>query len=246
MLRSFLKTIVLPPTSLVLLFLVGLVVGRRRRRLGRGIAAAALAASLLLTLPLVAALLMQAVQCSDPLDEAAVPKGAVIVILGGDVRPHAPELGAPTVGSMTLERIRYGAVLAHRLGLGVLVTGGTVHADAPAGGALMRDVLNDEFGVAVRYVEGRSDNTRENASMSAPILKADGVTHVVLVTHAWHLPRAVPEFEAAGFVVHAAPTAFAAPVELGLGAIVPSSRAFRDAALAIHELLGRSFYDWTR
>ena len=54
----------------------------------------------------------------------------------------------------------------------------------------MREALEHEFGVPVRWVGRRSRNTHENARRSAAILRADGVTRVVLVAHSFDMPRA--------------------------------------------------------
>ena len=47
------------------------------------------------------------------------------MILGGGLRRSAPEYGGDTLGRLTLERLRYGAMLAKRTGLPVMVSGGT-------------------------------------------------------------------------------------------------------------------------
>ena len=76
----------------------------------------------------------------------------------------------------------------------------------------MREVLESEFEVAVSWSERESTDTLENASLSAPILNKNGVRTILLVTHAWHMPRARACFEAQGFTVLAAPTGMQAGV----------------------------------
>ena len=77
-------------------------------------------------------------------------------------------------------------------------------ADAEA----MKEAIEGYFGGRVQWVESASRDTAENAAYSAAILKAAGITRVALVSHAWHLRRAVPLFERQGLDVMAAPTGF--------------------------------------
>jgi len=100
-------------------------------------------------------------------------------------------------------------------------------------------VLTGEFGVPVRWVEGGSANTRQNARFSAEMLKRDGVTRVLLVTHAWHVPRAMRSFERAGLAVSPAPTLFHREPLTPLD-FLPKSYA--GAHYAMHEWLGLIWY----
>ena len=62
----------------------------------------------------------------------------------------------------------------------------------------MQLVLRRDFGTEARWLEAGSDNTRESAGNTARLLSGQGVRRVVLVTHAWHMPRSVALFEAQG------------------------------------------------
>jgi uncharacterized SAM-binding protein YcdF (DUF218 family) len=78
--------------------------------------------------------------------------------------------------------------------------------DSETEAALMRDALENEFGVKVRWVEDRSRNTRENATFSAALLDREGIKRVVLVLHSFDVPRARVEFAQAGIDTIPAPT----------------------------------------
>jgi uncharacterized SAM-binding protein YcdF (DUF218 family) len=129
----------------------------------------------------------------------------------------------------------------------VYVTGGSPPPEDPPLAELMRRTLEGELGVAVAGVEDRSLTTEENASRSLDMLRPTGIGHVLLVTHAWHMPRAVAAFEREGLTVTPAPTGFIhrAPEEPRRGDYrdwLPSAGAFSVSYFALHEHLGRVWY----
>ncbi len=65
----------------------------------------------------------------------------------------------------------------------------------------MRNALESEFGVRVRWLEDRSRNTHENAQFTAARLEQEGVKRVVLVAHGLDMRRARAEFTATGLEV---------------------------------------------
>jgi uncharacterized SAM-binding protein YcdF (DUF218 family) len=94
-----------------------------------------------------------------------------------------------------------------------------------------------------RWTETASRDTAENASFSARILRGEGVTRVLLVTHALHMKRAQSEFEASGMRVIPAPTGFVHGKGVGdafFGAM-PSAGTAYAGWLATHEWLGNAF-----
>ena len=106
-------------------------------------------------------------------------------------------------------------------------------------------VLEEELGVSVNWVEGKAGNTRENASFSSAILREKGIQRVLLVTHAWHMPRAKGAFEVAGLEVIPAPTAFKEPAPRELGSYIPSAHNLRESYWGVHEWVGGIWYRWT-
>lgn len=166
----------------------------------------------------------------------------VMVILGGGIQSDAPEYGdGASINARTLERLRYGAFLYRKTGKPILVTGGAPQgyaAEAP----IMRSILEDEFKVPVGWVESNSRTTRENARFSARILKQAGISRIYLVSHSWHLARAVPEFEREGLVVVPAGTGYASVNHIGLFDFVPDYRAVANSVLAFHEWIGLAWY----
>jgi uncharacterized SAM-binding protein YcdF (DUF218 family) len=106
----------------------------------------------------------------------------------------------------------------------------------------MQRILVNEFGVPVRWVEDRSIDTHENATLSAEMLKRDGVSSVLLVTHAWHMRRAMLAFQSAGLAPVAAPTRFIRPSKPIGRDFVPDASALRASYYALHEWGGLLWY----
>jgi uncharacterized SAM-binding protein YcdF (DUF218 family) len=65
----------------------------------------------------------------------------------------------------------------------------------------MAEVLNNEFNQVVRWKEQNSRNTAENALYTKEILSQENITHIILVTHAFHMHRAVEQFKQQGLQV---------------------------------------------
>ena len=238
-LKSLLHELLLPPAAPLLLAAAGvwLIAARsagRARRTGWVLLIAGLAALWLLAIPLVADALSRAAQRCPALDLSRPVQAQAIVILGGArERPGAPEYGGePAVELSLLARVNYGAFVARRTRLPVLVSG--TAAEAPA----MRAALARDFDIPTRWMEDRSRDTFQNAQFSARLLKPAGVTRIILVTDADHEWRAVGEFASAGFSVVPAPVGLYVPGEITVLSYVPSARALARSSAALGELIG--------
>ena len=106
----------------------------------------------------------------------------------------------------------------------------------------MAESLREEFRLPVAWVEDASADTWENATFSARILREQGIHSVYLVTHGWHMRRAVRAFQKAGLAVTAFPTLIDSPSGLLLTDYVPGMDALRDTYYAAHEWIGDIWY----
>lgn len=238
--KTLLHTLLLPPGGPLLLATAGAWLiarrgaGVRARRTGWALLVAGLATLWLLAIPLVADALGRAAQRCPPFDLNRPVQAQAIVILGGDApRLDAVEYGGePAVALGLLERVNYGAFLARRTGLPVVVSGS--HTEALA----MSASLTRDFGIRTRWVEERSRDTFENAQFCAELLRPFGITRIVLVTEADHEWRAMQEFVSAGFGVVAAPVGVLGPSDIDPRSFVPSGAALSRSTAALYELLG--------
>ena len=240
---AFFARLVLPPVGPLLLLVAGLWIARRRPRAGRWMGIVGTAALLLSAMPYVSSALLRTLQLDAALPaRGELPRAGAIVVLGADYVPQAPELGRAAAGKLTAERLSYGASLHRRSGLPLLVTGGKLLPNAPALGVVMRQTLEEDHRVEARWVERAARNTRENARGAARLLGGAGIRRVLLVTHAWHMPRARGAFEAAGLEVIPAPMGFRGWPPFGVGSFVPSAKSLQETYWALHEWLGRAWY----
>ena len=240
---ALVKSLLLPPFGLFVLIVVGWLIMHRRRRLGRALFAAGLVALYLFSTPYIGSSLLRGLQVDQPLPlDPSVQDIGAIVVLGANVRRQAPEFGGDTVGSLTLERIRYGAKLHRELGLPLLVTGGATRPQGYPVGLAMRESLEQDFVVPVRWAETEAVNTYENAKHSSDILTSMGITKIYLVTHAWHMPRARMAFETVGLKVVSAPTGFLARPTPEFGDFIATASGLLMSYYALYEGVGYLWY----
>ena len=196
----YLKKLILPPTAPLLATVAGwLLYFAGIERLGLMLAFLGVVALYLLGIPPCGRLLLRTLDRFPPLDtsDPAARDAGAIVILDAGRQSAAPERGGDSVSPRTLERLAAGASVYKSLGLPILVSGDGAQE-------LMAEVLDQSFGVPVRWIERESRDTQENAEFSARLLHAARIQHVVLVTHFWHMPRAAAAFRRAGLTVTAA------------------------------------------
>lgn len=237
-LRILLRTLILPPACLLILGFAGVLLARRYRGLGSALAALSLAALWLLATPVIADGLERMVDRYSALDLSRPVQAQAIVILGGGgYRQYAPEYGGPAPEYAMYDRLAYGAYVARHLGLPVLVTGNGMEA------VTMQVSLARDFGVRTKWLDEAAEDTYDNAHDAARILRAAGISRVVLVTSDTHLRRAALEFEAAGLSIVAAPADVAAPREIGVLRFVPTATGLLRSGTAVYELVGGAVRD---
>lgn len=236
--KKIVSALILPPTSLVLLAFVGLWLSKSRPKTGKTLVAASLICLLTLSLPTTGNALLQSLETIPPISKAQLQDIQAIVILGGGKYSRPPEYERQdTASRWTLERIRYGAYLQTRTNKPILVSGG-----APFGGRseadAMAEALERDFHSKDVWIEGQSKDTAENAAFSAGILKEHNVHRVALVSHAWHLSRAIKLFEQQGVTAYPAPTGYTDEDNENINRWLPSASALYKSALSIKEYLG--------
>ncbi len=162
--------------------------------------------------PLGNALILPLEQRFPPVEVSRLGEIAGVIILGGAEDGRISE-GRGGLGlNEAAERITEGARLAKLFpqakivftgGVGRLWFGGT-----PGAGPVARFLTGMGVSPERIVLEDKSRNTRENAALTRDLLKPASGERWVLVTSAYHMPRAVGVFRRAGFDVLPFPVDF--------------------------------------
>ncbi len=237
--QQALTALVLPPVGLILVIaLCGAIAWRGLRLAGAGVVLGA-AGLLVLSTPLAANLLMDSLERGlEPVSTTSATPGA-IVILGAEI--ISTRAGAD-IGPMTLERLRAGAALHRRTGLPMLVTGGVLAAGTLPVATLMARSLHTDFGLTAQWVEPQAPDTRGNATFSTALLREAGVGTAYIVSHGWHLPRALAAFRRAGLEPIAAAVRPSRTFSLRWSDWLPRPDHLADSWFALREWAGRLVY----
>jgi uncharacterized SAM-binding protein YcdF (DUF218 family) len=242
--KSVLLSLAMPPTGFILLVAAGLLMSGTWHRRGRRLAWGALIALIIFGMPVCSYSLLLSLESDLPTTPPPDHPPQAIIILGGEViRAHEEPLGIRP-GLLTLDRLRTGSMLQRRTGLPVLVTGGPTQRNTAPVALVMEQSLKDDFHTPAQWVEPKADDTWENARFSAAILRAQGITSVYVVTHAWHMRRALVAFADTGLIVTAFPTSFDDPMRPEFGDFLPRAAGWQTGYFALHEWIGYAWYKY--
>jgi uncharacterized SAM-binding protein YcdF (DUF218 family) len=243
---AFIKTLILPPTLNFIFIFSGLLIKNKYKVTSQVLLYSGSITLLLFCFPPFSNFLLNKIEKYSALDlPVVVNNEQAIVVLSGGIQPLRKEYGREIDGTATLQRNLYAAFLYKQVKLPVLVTGGLFKSSEYSEAAVMATTLVNIFSVNVTWLEEQSKNTAENAIYSAAILKENDIDSVYLVTHAWHMPRAVMMFEQEGINVTPAPTLFNADIiNSDWKYYFPSLSALSKTKIAMHEFIGIIWYKY--
>lgn len=250
--KHVVAALLLPPVPLLVLILMGAWRLGRRRRLGASLVVAGVALVWLSACSGSGYLLSKVwlrpphaleAQRIEQLRTEAARKRTLIVTLGGGSEAFAPEYGTSNLDHASLERLRYGVWLARATGLPLAFSGGVGWAQggSQTEAEVAERIARQEYGVALRWIERESRDTRENAARSVGLAKQAGIDHLIVVTHDWHMPRALRAFRRAAdgaLSIEAAPMGLAERTQMPHRAWLPSTDGLTHVRQVVHELLG--------
>lgn len=248
--RGALKLVLLPPGILLVLMLAGWMLGRRL--IGRLTLLVAIAGFYVLSTPAGVDWLAQRVETVTavaPPQVATIDADAIWVLLAG-IRDDNPEHGgAPWPGAYSMPRLDYALRLHRQTGLPIALSGGSPKGDTPPVAEVAAQWLRQQAAVEPLLVESASRDTWENARESARQFNARGIERVLLVTHAFHMPRAMLSARSAAVAVTPAPCCFmhtpADPAKpSAIDDYLPSPGKLGQSYLILHEMAGLVWYGY--
>ncbi|MEZ5935905.1 MAG: YdcF family protein [Alphaproteobacteria bacterium] len=237
-----------PIGLVILLTIAGMIVIPFRRRPGLFLLALAAAWLWVASMPAFAAFAVATLERQyPPVAAEAAPKADVAIVLTGGIGPAAAPRTDPDLKDES-DRVLHAARLyrAGRVGR-ILVTGGFLPW-VPQGrpeAELTRSLLVD-WGIPAEAVAiaGESRNTYENALEIEAMRREAPFDTALLVTSAYHMPRAMAVFRKAGLPVTAAATDIIALDDVPATPLrwLPSASALAVTTLTIREWLGYAAY----
>ncbi|MGN7760284.1 YdcF family protein [Paenibacillus sp. 22594] len=237
---KFVYSFVLPPGLFVVL-LLGMTIWLWRS--SRRPALVLLGITFLLYLsmtPLIGNLLMAGLE--RQYDKPELIQGDVIVVLGGGATSGTPDIdGEGNMYGSAANRLLTAVRLYRQTGLPILFSGGQVFPDSGNEANIAKRQL---MGLGVPetdiLTENRSLNTEQNATNTAALMKSKGLSHPILVTSAFHMPRAMLYFKDSGLLPLAYPTDYTVSLEgrLYTAKFSPSPSAINNTGTALKEYLG--------
>ncbi len=234
------------PSTLVLLFLLlAFVLLLVRRRRGAGLSLlVALALVFLGSSPLVSDVYNRHERQYTPIPVAQSPTADAIVLLAGDISiPIPPRVESQVRGNRSVHTFRL-----YRAGKAplIIVSGGNVFRQEGfrPEAAYTADLLQ-EWGIPQSAIifEGNSRNTRENALETSRFLKNRQLNRVLLVTSAFHMPRALATFRGVGIDAIPSPSSISAELDQPtLLNWIPSLDGLGTMQSVVHEKIGIFVY----
>ncbi|WP_067618010.1 YdcF family protein [Alicyclobacillus acidiphilus] len=251
---KIIESLIVPPGLFVTVAIGFALVSRRKNKKTKGRKRRVSARWIAIALMYFACTTMVGNALLRPLEDAypqpAAPKGDVIVVLGAGFTIGTPDVdGRGNLYGDSSSRIVTAAALYRRLHVPILLSGGPETVSRGVSYSFAQIGLREleALGIPARmvYVEPNSRNTEENAADSAVILRSHHFARPILVTSAYHMPRAVMDFRRAGIQVTPYPTAYLANRGGQRYSFVwlPSMQGLQNTYTALREYIGLAATD---
>ena len=240
-LHKILPLIVSPLFMILVMVIGGLIIGSRK------ISFTGIAILILCSLPILSSELNAYLEKDYQLNRTSdVDTASAIVVLSGMVRTIKTKDGFAYEWTDSVDRIFAGiGLFKENKAPFLILTGGKLPwSVGKPEGEYLREVAM-KYGIPKKYIllSENVENTDQEAKAVRKILSTDD-PKVILVTSAFHMPRAKKVFEAAGITVIPFPVDFRSRAEkLTFMNFIPSAAAFYTTSSFIREIIGRAYYN---
>jgi uncharacterized SAM-binding protein YcdF (DUF218 family) len=239
--------LLLPPTSILALMLLGFLLIRSHRFLGRLLITAAFVLLYSLSISPVSDALIAPLEADyRPLDVKSIKADVIVVLGSGAIDLSALGL-EPMPNKGSLERTVAAVKLYRSLHIPIMITGGAGDPARPqlSDAAPMARIAM-ELGVPKKDIS--VDNASFNTLASARNMKAAFAgKRMVLVTSAYHLKRSVALFQKQGLLVIPQPSGYlSGQQDSSFHAAIPRMEFLNTSSAALSERLSLTWYRLTK
>lgn len=243
LINRIVEQLIFPPGIFILLGIAILWLTRNHRRFGNLLLLLLFLSLWLVSTPWFSHSLLATLQ-DQYLELPKIPQDAdSIVLLGGGTTISG---NAYQLSSASFERLHTAARLAKKSGLPILTSGGKPWGTNKSEAALLAATLERDFGLATKVIEEKSKTTWEHPINLKPLLQEQGLKKPIVVTHAWHIPRAMFSFQHHQVEALPGPAHRIEPLmlEKGIYQYFPGARSLEQTRIALHEWLGLLVYQF--
>jgi uncharacterized SAM-binding protein YcdF (DUF218 family) len=250
-LSRLIQSLILPPSSLLILVIIGFALIRRNRTLGRLLIASGLVLLYLLSIgPVTESLVGWLEKDFPPIERKRADSAQAIVVLSGGVRdvswngagPEPSETSLEQSSETSLERIVKGVTIHRTRRIPLVIIGGSGDPEKRISEADAMARVAADLGVPRKdmLIESTARNTVESARELKRVFKGN---RILLVTSAYHLRRATAIFTKQGFEVIAVPAGFRSERRpISIRSFIPQAGNLYNSSLAISEYVSYALY----
>lgn len=216
---------------------------KRRKTLARGLVAFGLSCLFVFSLPSVSNRLWRSLERDVQSSMKAEVTYDAVVLLGGAVSPGGSLPDEPSWNDNVERLLTVRSLVLSGKAKVAIVSGGVLSPALPTEAEyLQRELIALGVPREAVLVEPKANNTRENATESKRLLEQLGAKNVLLVTSAFHVPRAVGCFRAVGIEADVRAVDFRMRDVSTDPHVAPRSEYLSQSARALREWLGRAVY----
>jgi len=233
--------LILPPGCLIIALLMYIILYYRKSKKSPKLIIAIFTIFYMLSIPLTSDLLMHSLEYKY--QPPGKIDGDVVIVLGGGATLTSPDFnGNGNLSGPAANRLLTAARIHTKTGLPIIFSGGKVFKSTGNEAEIAKRQLLD-LGLSSNdvIIENKSINTTENAKFTASLLTKYKFTKPILITSAFHMQRAVINFNNSGiknFQIYPTDYSTNKKLSVNFNSFVPSSSSFNYSTVALHEYLG--------
>lgn len=239
---KIIANLLLPPSCFIILILFAFILLHKKRLFAsKVIIITTLILFYISSIPLISDSLARSLE--HQYKQKSYTDSDVIIMLGGGALADVPDVnGKGTLSPSGTARLLTAARIGKDTNLSIILSGGQVYSSSGNESEIAEHILL-ELGIPDNRIilENKSRNTEENAKFVSKILEEHHFKKPILVTSAFHMKRAIMNFERLGITdTIPFPTDYKTNIQssININSFIPTGDALSETSLTLHEYLG--------